>query len=62
MVVGVIFVSQPCASWLVDTVEEASQSQAKVDIAKSYREGKKALMVHGGVNKAGSFFGGGYLY
>jgi hypothetical protein len=53
--VGVIFVSQPCASWLVDTVEEASQSQAKVDIAKSYREGDKALMVHGGVNKAGSF-------
>ena len=53
--VGVIFVSQPCASWLVDMVEEASQSQVKVDIAKSYREGDKALMVHGGVNKAGSF-------
>jgi hypothetical protein len=27
----------------------------KGDIAKSYREGDKALMVHGGVNKAGSF-------
>jgi hypothetical protein len=53
--VGVIFVSQPCASWLVGTVEEASQSQVKGDIAKSYREGDKALMVHGGVNKAGSF-------
>ena len=53
--VGIIFVSQPCASWLVDMVEEASQSQVKVDIAKSYREGNKALMVHGGVNKAGSF-------
>ena len=53
--IGVIFVSQPCASWLVDTVEEVSQSQVKVDIAKSYCEGDKALMVHGGVNKAGSF-------
>jgi hypothetical protein len=39
----------------VDIVEEASQSQVKVDIGKSYREGAKALMVHGGVNKAGSF-------
>ena len=53
--IGVIFVSQPCASWLVDTAEEASQSQVKVDIVKSYREGNKALMVHGGVNKVGSF-------
>jgi hypothetical protein len=47
--------SQLCASWLADMVEEASQSQVKGDIAKSYREGDKALMVHGGVNKAGSF-------
>ena len=53
--VEVIFVSQPCASWLVDTVEEVSQFQVKADIAKSYREGDEALMVHVGVNKAGSF-------
>jgi hypothetical protein len=30
-------------------------SRVKDDIAKSYREGDKILMVHGGVNKAGRF-------
>jgi hypothetical protein len=49
--VGVIFVSQPSASWVVETA-----SQLKANIAKSYLEGgEKALMVHGGDNKAGRF-------
>jgi hypothetical protein len=43
-------VSSQCSSWLVETVEEACQ--VKEDIAKSFREGDKALMVHGGANKA----------
>ena len=51
--VGYIFASNQCSSWLVDTVEEASK--VKDDIAKSYREGDKLLMVHGGVNKVGRF-------
>jgi hypothetical protein len=34
-------------------VEEACQG--KEDIAKLLREGDKALMVHGGANKAGRF-------
>jgi hypothetical protein len=51
--VGYIFASNQCSSWLVDMVEEASK--VKDDIAKSYREGDKVLMVHGGVNKAGRF-------
>jgi hypothetical protein len=50
-----IFASIQCLSWLVDTVEAAVQAQAKEEIAKSYREGDKATMVHGGGNKAGRF-------
>jgi hypothetical protein len=52
---GFILVSNQCASWLMDTVEEAVLSQAKEEIAKSYREGDKVTMVHGGGNKAGIF-------
>lgn len=53
---GVIFVSQPCASWLADTVEVASHLPVKANIAKSYHEGgEKALMVYGGENKVGRF-------
>jgi hypothetical protein len=44
--VGYIFMNTQCSSWLIDTVE---------DIAKSIREGDKALMVYGGTNKAGRF-------
>jgi hypothetical protein len=51
--VGFILVSNQGSSWLIDTVEAASQT--KEDIAKSFREGDKALMVHGGANKAGRF-------
>jgi hypothetical protein len=51
--VGYIFVSTQCSAWLVDTVEAVCQ--VKEDIAKSFREGDKALMVHGGANKAGRF-------
>jgi hypothetical protein len=51
--VGYIFVSTQCSSWLIDTVEAACQ--VKEDIAKSFREGDKALMVHGDTNKAGRF-------
>ena len=51
--VGYIFVSSQCSSWLVDTVEAACQ--VKEDITKSFHEGEKALMVHGGANKAGRF-------
>jgi hypothetical protein len=51
--VGYIFVSSQGSSWLVDTVEEACQ--VKEDSAKSFHEGDKALMVHGGANKAGRF-------
>jgi hypothetical protein len=51
--VGFIFVSYPCATWLRDTVEAATQ--VKEDISKSYREGDKVLMVHGGSNKAGRY-------
>ena len=42
-----------CSSWLVDTMEAACQ--VKEDIAKSFREGDKTLMVHGGANKARRF-------
>ena len=48
-----IFVSTQCSSWLVDTVEAACQ--VKEDIAKSFREGDKALMVYRGANKLGRF-------
>jgi hypothetical protein len=51
--VGFIFASAPCAAWLMDSVEAASQ--VKEDISKSYREGDKVLMVHGGSNKAGRY-------
>jgi hypothetical protein len=51
--VGFIFASFPCATWLRDTVEAATQ--VKEDISKSYREGDKVLMVHGGSNKAGRY-------
>ena len=51
--IGYIFMSTQCSSWLIDTVEAACQ--VKEDIAKSFREGDKALMVHGGTNKVGRF-------
>jgi hypothetical protein len=53
--VGYIFASSQCSSWLVDTVEAAILSQAKEEFAKSFREGDKVTMVHGGGNKAGRF-------
>jgi hypothetical protein len=53
--VGYIFASNQCSSWLVDTVEAAILSQAKEEFAKSFREGDKVTMVHGGGNKAGRF-------
>jgi hypothetical protein len=46
-------VSPQCSSWLIDTVEAACL--VKENIAKSFREGDKALMVHGGDNKAMRF-------
>jgi hypothetical protein len=46
-------VSTQGSSWLVGTVDVACQ--VKEDIAKSFSEGDKALMVHGGANKAGKF-------
>jgi hypothetical protein len=52
-IVGYIFASIQCSSSLVDTVEAASK--VKDDIANSYCEGDKVLMVHGVVNKAGRF-------
>ena len=52
---GYIFASIQCSSWLVDMVEAATQAQVKEEIAKTYREGDKAMMVHGGGNKAGRF-------
>jgi hypothetical protein len=51
--VGYIFVSLQCSSWLIDMVEAACL--VKENIAKSFREGDKALMVHGGDNKAMRF-------
>jgi hypothetical protein len=51
--VGYVFVSPQSSSWLIDTVEEACL--VKENIAKSFREGDKALMVHGGDNKSGRF-------
>jgi hypothetical protein len=51
--VGFIFTSSPCAAWLRDIVEAATQ--VKEDISKSHREGDKVLMVHGGSNKAGRY-------
>ena len=51
--IGFIFASKQCSSWLVDTMEVASQ--VKDEIAKSSHEGDKVLMVNGGVNKAGRF-------
>jgi hypothetical protein len=41
--------------WLLDTVEAEILSESKEDFAKSYHEGDKATMVHGGGNKAGRF-------
>ena len=52
---GYIFASIQCSSWLVDTVQAATQAQVKEEIAKTYREGDKAVMVHEGGNKAGRF-------
>jgi hypothetical protein len=52
--VGFIFASTQCSSWLEDTVEVACQ--VKEDVAKSYREGDKVLMVHRGAYKAMRFF------
>ena len=49
--VGYIFVSPQCSSWLIDMVEAACL--VKENITKSFREGDKALMVHGGDNKVG---------
>jgi hypothetical protein len=51
--VGYILVSTQGSTWLIDTVEATSQE--KENIAKSFREGDKALMVHGGSNKAGRY-------
>ena len=48
--VGFIFASFQCSSWLVEVA-----CQVKEDIAKSYHEGDKVLMVHGGANKGGRF-------
>jgi membrane carboxypeptidase/penicillin-binding protein PbpC len=50
---GFTFASKQCSSWLVDMMEAASQ--VKDEIAKSYCEGDKVLMVNGGVDKAGRF-------
>jgi hypothetical protein len=51
--VGYILVSTQGSTWLIDTVEAACQE--KENVAKSFREGDKALMVHGGSNKAGRY-------
>jgi hypothetical protein len=51
--VGYIFVSTQGSSWLIDTMEAASQ--AKENITKSFHDEDKALMVHGGSNKAGRY-------
>jgi hypothetical protein len=51
--VGYIFVSPQCSSWLIDTGEAVCM--VKENIAKSFCKGDKALMVHGGYNKAGRF-------
>jgi hypothetical protein len=53
--VGYIFASTQCSEWLVETVESAVLAQAKEEIAKTFREGDKAMMVHRGANKAGRF-------
>jgi hypothetical protein len=53
--VGYIYASVQCSEWLVETVESAIQAQVKEEIAKTFREGDKAMMVHGGGNKAGRF-------
>ena len=48
--VGYIYASTQCSFWLVEAA-----CLVKEDVAKSYHEGDKVLMVHGGVNKAGRF-------
>jgi hypothetical protein len=53
--VGYIYASVQCSEWLVETVESAIQAQVKEEIAKTFREGDKAMMVHGGGNKAERF-------
>jgi hypothetical protein len=53
--VGYIFASTQCSEWLVETVESAVLAQEKEEIAKTFREGEKAMMVHGGANKSGRF-------
>jgi hypothetical protein len=53
--VGYIYASAQCSEWLAETVESAIQAQVKEEIAKTFREGDKAMMVHGGGNKAGRF-------
>jgi hypothetical protein len=52
--VGFIFASTQCSSWLVDMMEAVCQ--VKEDVAKSYCEGDKVLVVYRGANKAGRFF------
>jgi hypothetical protein len=53
--VGYIFANIHCSSWLAEIVEAVIQSRVKEEIAKSYCEGDKVTMVHGGGNKAGRF-------
>jgi hypothetical protein len=57
--VGAIFVSHPTSSWLVDSLEAACLSPVKEDFVKTFREDGKALMVHGGGNKARRFLQAG---
>jgi hypothetical protein len=45
---GAILVSLTASYWLVDSLEAACLDPEKEDIAKSYREDRKALMVYGG--------------
>jgi hypothetical protein len=53
--VGYIFASNQYSEWLVETMEEAALAQEKEVIVKTFREGDKVMMVHGGANKAKRF-------
>jgi hypothetical protein len=50
-----IFLGFQCSAWLMATIEEALKAPVKEDFVTSYREDVKALMVHGGGNKAGCY-------
>jgi len=52
---GFISLGLQCSAWLLATIKEAPKEPMKKDFVMYYHEEMKALMVHGGGNKAGRY-------